>query len=67
MTQPRPQTDHWLTVTETIEYLGLSRATLYRALGNNAIPHTRDPITGRLRFQKSKLDAWMTKPTRRRS
>lgn len=67
MNQTSPLADRWMSYADASEYLDLSRKTLERAVNAGAIPYTRDPLTGRVRFSKSKLDAWMTKRPRRRS
>jgi len=53
-------TDAYLSYTDAAIYLGLSRKTLERAVAGNRIPYVRDPLTGRVRFKQSALDAWMS-------
>jgi excisionase family DNA binding protein len=57
--------DRWMSYRVAADYLGVSRKTLERAVTAKTIPHTRDPLTGRVRFLQSSLDEWMTKPKTR--
>lgn len=52
-------THTYLSYLDAAAYLGLSRKTLERAVAGNRIPFIRDPLTGRVRFHKDDLDAWM--------
>lgn len=54
-----PTTTAWLAYNDAAAYTGLSRKTLERAVAVNAVPYSRDPLTGRVRFHTEALDDWM--------
>lgn len=49
----------WLSYNDAATHTGLSRKTLERAVAAGSIPYVRDPMTGRVRFRRDELDAWM--------
>lgn len=64
-TAPTEYNHAWMPLNEAAIYLGTSRRTLERAVAANRIPHTRDPLTGRVRFHRDALDEWMVRGGRR--
>lgn len=49
--------DRWLSVDEIVEYLGVSRDTIYAWIADRSLPAHR---VGRLwKFKKDAVDAWV--------
>ena len=47
----------YLTVLMLVEYIHLSRSTIYKMVSNNTIPHIK--LGTRTLFDKNKIDRWM--------
>lgn len=54
----------WLTVTESAEYAGVSRDTIYTACERRELRHAR--VSGRraIRVKREWIDAWLEQHTR---
>lgn len=48
----------WLNRLETQEYLGISKPGLYGLVNRKTIPNTK--VNGRLMFNKTDLDVWLS-------
>lgn len=67
MTRTAPLTAAgWLATNDAAAYLGMSRRTVERAAAAGSLPFSRDPFTGRRRFHRTDLDAWVRDGSTRR-
>lgn len=53
-----------LTFDETCDYTGISRSYLYKLTANRQIPHSK-PNGKMIFFERSKLNAWLTRNQRK--
>jgi len=53
-----------LTFDETCDYTGISRSYLYKLTANRHIPHSK-PNGKMIFFERSKLNAWLTRNQRK--
>ena len=58
-TQTSQESPGWMTVDQTANYLGLSRATIYQYVSDRRIPHFKIPTSNQVRFDKGQIDQWM--------
>lgn len=49
----------WMTVEETAQYLGLSKATIYQYVCERRIPYVKIPKSNQVRFDRELIDMWM--------
>lgn len=50
-------TDTLMTVGEAADYLRLTKATIYKLVSRQQIPHLRP--AGAIRFRREEIDTWM--------
>jgi len=51
----------YLTVVMLVEYIHLSRSTIYKMVSNNTIPHIKKGT--RTLFEREQIDRWMVNGT----
>lgn len=61
-TEPQPDPDRWLSITELCEYLPSkpTKATVYDWIHNKRIPHHKQGRKA-LSFRKSEIDEWLNR------